>query len=118
MTYCANGHLQARGAIIGEDGEDFGRQGKTVRKKASKGKQRVSRGRSLHALSPLSSQLTETCGATVLRGARAYQLFLQCWQFILWKQCHALVHRQGLAAELWVRIRGPLSSDASAFSRF
>jgi hypothetical protein len=38
----------------------------------------------------------------VLRGARAFQLFLQSWQFILWKQCHVLVHQKGLPAELWV----------------
>ncbi|KIW63244.1 hypothetical protein, variant [Phialophora macrospora] len=41
----------------------------------------------------------------VLRGAKAFQLFLQSWQFILWKQCHALVHQKGLPAELWSVVR-------------
>lgn len=39
----------------------------------------------------------------VLRGAKAYRLYLQSWQYILWKQCHTLVHQLGLPAELWVR---------------
>lgn len=43
-TYCANGHEQARGAIIAEDDGDFARQGKVVRKKEKKSKQKVSKG--------------------------------------------------------------------------
>ncbi|KAK7896968.1 hypothetical protein LTR67_004856 [Exophiala xenobiotica] len=83
-TYCTNGHEQARGHIIAEDDADFARQGTTVRKKDARPKQKFSR---------------------ILRGAKAYQLFLQCWQFILWKQCHALVHQKGLPAELWTIVR-------------
>ncbi|KAK5043300.1 hypothetical protein LTR13_001071 [Exophiala sideris] len=83
-TYCENGHEQARGVIVEEDDADFGQRGKTLRKKEAKEKQKFSR---------------------VLRGSKAYQLYLQCWQYILWKQCHALVHQKGLPAELWTIVR-------------
>ncbi|KIV83293.1 hypothetical protein PV11_05331 [Exophiala sideris] len=83
-TYCENGHEQARGVIVEEDDADFGQRGKTLRKKEAKEKQKFSR---------------------VLRGSKAYQLYLQSWQYILWKQCHALVHQKGLPAELWTIVR-------------
>ncbi|OAP55988.1 hypothetical protein AYL99_10140 [Fonsecaea erecta] len=82
--FCANGHDQGLGLATAEDDADFGRQGTIVRKKEDKKKQKISR---------------------VLRGPRAYQLFLQAWQFILWKQCYALVHQKGLPAELWAIVR-------------
>ncbi|EXJ54112.1 hypothetical protein A1O7_09449 [Cladophialophora yegresii CBS 114405] len=82
--FCHNGHDQGRGLTTAEDDADFGRQGTIVRKKVDKEKQKASR---------------------VLRGAKAFQLFLQSWQFILWKQCHALVHQKGLPAELWNVVR-------------
>ncbi|KIW41491.1 uncharacterized protein PV06_07042 [Exophiala oligosperma] len=83
-TYCAQGHEQARGHVVDEDEADFANRGRVVRKKEVKEKQKFSR---------------------VLRGAKAYQLFLQCWQFILWKQCHTLVHQKGLPDELWTVVR-------------
>lgn len=36
------------------------------------------------------------------RGQRAYSLFLQIYQLILWKQCHALVHDRGFPAQFEV----------------
>ncbi|KEF57854.1 uncharacterized protein A1O9_05775 [Exophiala aquamarina CBS 119918] len=83
-TYCANGHEQARGIITAEDDADYARKGKVVRKKEKKSKQKVSK---------------------VLRGVKAYQLFLQAWQHILWKQCHTLVHQLELPEELWTIVR-------------
>ena len=38
-------------------------------------------------------------------GKKAYRLFLQAYQHILWKQCHALVHGKGFSAELWTVVR-------------
>ncbi|KIW83155.1 hypothetical protein Z517_02399 [Fonsecaea pedrosoi CBS 271.37] len=82
--FCANGHDQGLGLATVEDDADFGRQGTVVRKKEIRKKQKVSK---------------------VLHGPKAYQLFLQAWQFILWKQCHVLVHQKGLPAELWEIVR-------------
>lgn len=48
-TYCANGHEQARGAIIAEDDQDFNRKGRVIRKKEKKVKQKVSKGGSRKA---------------------------------------------------------------------
>lgn len=42
-TYCVNGHEQARGVITAEDDQDFARQGKIVRKKEKKSKQKFSK---------------------------------------------------------------------------
>lgn len=39
---------------------------------------------------------------TAYRGRQAYTLFLQVYQLILWKQCHALVQGRGFPAELEV----------------
>jgi RNA polymerase I-specific transcription initiation factor RRN7 len=36
----------------------------------------------------------------VLKGRRALELFLQCYQLILWKQCHSLVHDKGFPDDL------------------
>ncbi|EXJ70960.1 uncharacterized protein A1O5_05953 [Cladophialophora psammophila CBS 110553] len=82
--FCARGHDQGRGLATAADDADFGHQGTVVRRKEVKRKQKISK---------------------VLRGAKAYQLFLQSWQFILWKQCYALVHQKGLPAELWPIVR-------------
>ncbi|KIX97599.1 uncharacterized protein Z520_06377 [Fonsecaea multimorphosa CBS 102226] len=90
--FCANGHDQGLGLATAEDDADFGRQGTVVRKKEIRKKQKISKG---------MSNSTEP----VLRGAKAYQLFLQSWQFILWKQCYVLVHQKGLPAELWAIVR-------------
>ncbi|KAK5045895.1 hypothetical protein LTR84_008681 [Exophiala bonariae] len=83
-TYCANGHDQGRGPVTAEDDQDFVRKGKVVRKKEKKVKQKISK---------------------ILRGAKAYQLYLQAWQYILWKQSYTLVHQLGLPADLWTVVR-------------
>ncbi|EHY60316.1 hypothetical protein HRR83_000075 [Exophiala dermatitidis] len=83
-TYCDNGHDQGRAPVTAEDELDYGRQGKVLRKKEPKEKQKVT---------------------GVLRGVKAYQLFLQAWQLILRKQCYILVHQKGLPAELWTIVR-------------
>ena len=36
----------------------------------------------------------------VLHGPKAFELYLQAYQLILWKQCHWLVHTKGFPAEL------------------
>lgn len=38
------------------------------------------------------------------RGRQAYRLFIQAYQLILWKQCHALVHKQGFPADIEVGV--------------
>ena len=37
---------------------------------------------------------------TVHRGSQALELYLQCYQLVLWKQCHALIHTIGFPTEL------------------
>ncbi|KIX04020.1 uncharacterized protein Z518_07573 [Rhinocladiella mackenziei CBS 650.93] len=81
--YCRNGHDRGR-TVTGEDEQDFLQRGNIVRKRETKEKQRMTK---------------------VLHGIKAYQLFLQSWQFILWKQCHTLVHRKGLPPDLWTIVR-------------
>ncbi|EXJ90819.1 hypothetical protein A1O1_03924 [Capronia coronata CBS 617.96] len=83
-TYCENGHDQGRAPVTGEDELDFARQGRVLKKKEAKEKQKVS---------------------AVLHGAKAYQLYLQSWQLILRKQCYALVHHKGLPPELWTIVK-------------
>ena len=80
--FCSNGHFQHRAAAEVDD--ETGRHGKVVRKKVEKKKERVSR---------------------VFKGRKAYKLFLQAWQYVLWKQCYALVHVHGLPLELWDVVR-------------
>ncbi|PYH64700.1 TFIIB-type zinc finger domain-containing protein [Aspergillus vadensis CBS 113365] len=77
LWFCRRGHQQ-EGRQVEEDPEDFNTQGRTSRvKKAAAEK----------------SQKT-------YRGRQAYSLFLQVYQLILWKQCHALVHHRGFPSEL------------------
>jgi RNA polymerase I-specific transcription initiation factor RRN7 len=83
-TYCANGHDQNRGPEIGEDDDDYGTQGKRINTKERTKKQKVPK---------------------VYSGKKAYRLFLQAYQHILWKQCHALVHGKGFPGELWTVVR-------------
>ena len=83
FVYCSNGHNQ--GPIAATEGDvDFGRVGKILRKKQEKSREKVSR---------------------VFRGKKAYKLFLQAWQFVLWKQCYELVKVKGLPGELWEVVR-------------
>jgi RNA polymerase I-specific transcription initiation factor RRN7 len=41
----------------------------------------------------------------VLSGAEARELFLECYQLILWKQCHWLVNAKGFPLELETVVR-------------
>lgn len=43
-TYCDNGHDQGRAPVTAEDELDYGRQGKVLRKKEPKEKQKVTGG--------------------------------------------------------------------------
>ncbi|KAJ5084683.1 hypothetical protein NUU61_009262 [Penicillium alfredii] len=72
LWFCRRGHLQ-EGRQIEEDPDDFGTQGKKHRVK---------------------KETTEKSKKTY-HGRQAYTLFLQVYQLILWKQCHALVHDHG-----------------------
>lgn len=40
----------------------------------------------------------------VYNGSQAYQLFLEAYQLILWKQCHAMIHRKGFPDTFEVNI--------------
>ncbi|KAJ5543382.1 hypothetical protein N7535_005810 [Penicillium sp. DV-2018c] len=82
LWYCRRGHLQ-EGVQVAEDADDFGNLGKTHR---------------------LKKEIKEKISKT-LRGRPAYTLFLQTYQLILWKQCHALVHDQGFPEELEIVVR-------------
>lgn len=42
---------------------------------------------------------------TILTGSEAKELYLQCYQLILWKQCHWLVTALGLPEELRVIVK-------------
>ncbi|KAE8353148.1 RNA polymerase I-specific transcription initiation factor Rrn7 [Aspergillus coremiiformis] len=76
LWFCRRGHQQ-EGRQVEEEPDDFGTQGKTNRvKKASAEK-----------------------SAKTYHGRQAYNLFLQVYQLILWKQCHALVQRRGFPAQ-------------------
>ncbi|CAG7977530.1 unnamed protein product [Penicillium nalgiovense] len=82
LWYCRRGHLQ-EGVQVAEDADDFGNLGKTHRLKRE----------------------TREKGSKTLRGRPAYTLFLQIYQLILWKQCHALVHEHGFPEELEIVVR-------------
>ncbi|KAJ5788546.1 hypothetical protein N7457_003536 [Penicillium paradoxum] len=82
LWYCRRGHLQA-GVQVAEDADDFGNLGKT------------------HRLKKVIKEKT----SKTLRGRPAYTLFLQIYQLILWKQCHALVHKLGFPEELEIVVR-------------
>ncbi|KAJ9209740.1 hypothetical protein DTO166G4_8649 [Paecilomyces variotii] len=76
LWFCLRGHQQ-EGRQVEEDPEDFGTQGKInrIKKAAAEKTQKTYRGR------------------------RAFTLFLQIYQLILWKQCFALVQQKGFPSE-------------------
>jgi RNA polymerase I-specific transcription initiation factor RRN7 len=90
--FCNRGHEQEGFLQVLQDGDDFNSQGRITRRKREE-KERIER---------------------VLSGREATQLFLQCYQLILWKQVKLLVDMKGLPGELetvvrdlWsVRLRG------------
>lgn len=82
--YCANGHRQDTGTQIDNE-QEFGQRGKTIKKKDLRGRTKVSK---------------------IYRGKKGYELYLQAWQFLLWKMCYALVHVCGVNEEVWGIVRG------------
>ncbi|PGH16823.1 ubiquitin-60S ribosomal protein L40 [Helicocarpus griseus UAMH5409] len=77
LWFCRRGHQQEGRQVIVDD-DDFGTQGRIVRRKRERA-ERVSK---------------------TYHGPQAYQLFLEAYQLLLWKQCHALVVGKGMPAEL------------------
>ncbi|EQL35081.1 hypothetical protein RJZ56_007577 [Blastomyces dermatitidis] len=78
LWFCRGGGHQQEGRQVIVDDEDFGKQGRVIRQKRVKA-ERVSK---------------------TYHGSQAYQLFLEAYQLILWKQCHAFVHGKGMPVEL------------------
>ncbi|KAB8232215.1 TFIIB-type zinc finger domain-containing protein [Aspergillus alliaceus] len=76
LWFCRRGHQQ-EGRQVEEEPDDFGTQGKTYRVK----------------------KVVAEKGPKTYRGRQAYSLFLQVYQLILWKQCHALVQDRGFPAQ-------------------
>ncbi|KAH9204453.1 hypothetical protein DL95DRAFT_471482 [Leptodontidium sp. 2 PMI_412] len=81
--FCQRGHEQAGFTQTQQDEDDWNAQGKKSRRKREE-KERVE---------------------TILGGSDAKELYLQCYQLILWKQCHWLVTTLGLPGELRVIVR-------------
>ncbi|RKF56304.1 RNA polymerase I-specific transcription initiation factor rrn7 [Golovinomyces cichoracearum] len=81
--FCRFGHEQAGFTQTQQDEDDFNSQGVTSRKRG-----------------PVLEHTTAT-----LNGSAAKELYLQCLQLILWKQCHWLTTVKGLSAELQVIVR-------------
>ncbi|KAI1003848.1 hypothetical protein K3495_g4362 [Podosphaera aphanis] len=81
--FCQRGHEQAGFTQTQQDEDDFNTQGKTTRKKRQ----------------------TEERAPTILSGAAAKGLYLQCIQLILWKQCYWLVTEKKMNAEVETIVR-------------
>ncbi|RKF72165.1 RNA polymerase I-specific transcription initiation factor rrn7 [Golovinomyces cichoracearum] len=81
--FCRFGHEQAGFTQTQQDEDDFNSQGVTSRKRG-----------------PVREHTTAT-----LNGSMAKELYLQCLQLILWKQCHWLTTVKGLSAEFQVIVR-------------
>ncbi|BCR84176.1 TFIIB-type zinc finger domain-containing protein [Aspergillus chevalieri] len=93
LWFCRRGHQQ-EGRQVEEDPEDYGVQGRTHRVK---------------------KDVVEKSQKTY-RGQRAYSLFLQIYQLILWKQSHALVHDRGFPAQFENVIRDLWALRLEGFS--
>lgn len=86
ILVCTNcGRLQEGGAQqTGEDDEHFA-PGKVTKRKLDRSKTKTS---------------------SIYRGNKAYRLYLQSWQHILWKQVYALCHGElKLPGELWTVVK-------------
>lgn len=81
--FCRVGHEQDGFTQTQQDEDDFNSQGVTSRKRG-----------------PVQEHLTAT-----LNGSAAKELYLQCLQLILWKQCHWLTTVKGLSAEFQIIVR-------------
>ena len=81
--FCQRGHEQAGFTQTQQDEDDWNSLGKKVRKQREE-KERV---------------------RTVLSGREAQELYLECYQLILWKQCSWLVGVKGFPKELETVVR-------------
>jgi RNA polymerase I-specific transcription initiation factor RRN7 len=81
--FCQRGHEQTGFTQTQQDEDDWNTQGKTSRKKREE-KEKFQ---------------------TVLSGKEASELYLQCYQLILWKQCFWLVGKKGFPKELETVVR-------------
>jgi len=81
--FCQRGHEQAGFAQTQQDEDDWNAQGKKSRKKREE-KDRETR---------------------IFRGREAVELYLQCYQLILWKQCFWLVNVKSFPSELETVVR-------------
>ncbi|KAK7566843.1 hypothetical protein IWX91DRAFT_267067 [Phyllosticta citricarpa] len=82
-AYCENGHQHAGfGTQRADDDDDFNTQGRVTRRKVEKED---------HADKRVCAELS---------GREALELYLHCYQLILWKQSYWLVNTKGLPAEL------------------
>ncbi len=85
------------------DDDDFGMQRKTSRKKTIV-QERASKSNTFHLsqIAPMFNRANDMYRSTVYRGFEGYQLFLEAYQLVLWKQCFALTEDKGLPSELEV----------------
>lgn len=81
--FCQRGHEQFGFTQTQQDEDDWNAQGKKSRRKREE-KERVE---------------------TVLSGSEARELYLQCFQLVLWKQCWWLVNVKGFPRELETVVR-------------
>lgn len=81
--FCQRGHEQTGFTQTQRDEDDFGNEGKKARKKREE-KERA---------------------PTILSGREAQELYLECYQLILWKQCSWLVNVKGFPKELETVVR-------------
>ncbi|KIN08406.1 hypothetical protein OIDMADRAFT_100192 [Oidiodendron maius Zn] len=82
--FCQRGHEQTGFTQTQQDEEDWDiKQGKTARRKGEEKEQ----------------------AQTVLSGREATEMFLQCYQLIVWKQCFFLVNGKGFPKELETIVR-------------
>ncbi|KAJ5052078.1 uncharacterized protein L3040_001838 [Drepanopeziza brunnea f. sp. 'multigermtubi'] len=81
--FCRRGHEQFGFTQVEQGEDEWNTEGKKSRSKKEK-KERAE---------------------TVLSGSEAKELYLQCYQLILWKQCHWLVTSRGLPEELQVVVK-------------
>ncbi|KAH8659085.1 hypothetical protein BGZ60DRAFT_414514 [Tricladium varicosporioides] len=81
--FCQRGHEQIGFTQTQQDEDDWSNQGRKTRKK----REHIERAQ------------------RILRGRDAVSLYLECYQLILWKQCHWLVHTKRFPPELEVVVR-------------
>ena len=81
--FCQRGHEQAGFTQTQRDEDDWNNEGKKSRRKTAE-KEKVQ---------------------TVLSGREGRELYLECYQLLLWKQCHWLVSVKGFPSELETVVR-------------